>query len=107
MRVILAQDGDSIRPINNVNITLADGSPRNAVVWTDTEPMGMPASWSMYSMAGIIPALGCLGFGLFALTKERGTLLSNDDEDDDYYEDDDFDDDFIDDLELWGEYDGL
>ena len=51
-------------------------------------------------MAGIIPALGCLGFGLFALTKERGTLLSNDDEDDDYYEDDDFDDDFIDDLEL-------
>ena len=100
MKVVLAQDGDSIRPINNVNITLADGSPRNAVVWTDSEPIGMPPSWNMYSMAGMIPALGGLGLGLFALMKERGTLSSNDDEDDDYYEDDDFDDDFIDDLEL-------
>ena len=99
MRVILAQDGDSIRPINNVNLTLTDGSPRNAVVWTDAEPMGMPPSWSMYSMAGMIPTLGCLGFGLFSLMKERGGSISNDD--DEFYEDDDdFDDDFIDDLEL-------
>ncbi len=101
MRVILAQDGDSIRPINNVNITLTDGSPRNAIVWTDAEPMGMPPSWNMYSMAGIIPALGCLGFGIYALMKERGDSISKDEEDeDDFYEDDDFDDDFIDDLDI-------
>ena len=99
IRVVLAQDGDSIRPINNVNITLTDGSPRNAIIWTDAEPMGMPPSWNMYSMAGIIPALGCLGFGIYTLMKERKGPVSNDEEED-FYDDDDFDDDFIDDLEI-------
>ncbi|MFL2977448.1 MAG: hypothetical protein DBX05_03350 [Candidatus Poseidoniales archaeon] len=99
IRVVLAQDGDSIRPINNVNITLTDGSPRNAIIWTDAEPMGMPPSWNMYSMAGIIPALGCLGFGIYTLMKERRGPVS-DDKEEDFYDDDDFDDDFIDDLEI-------
>jgi len=53
----------------------------------------------MYSMAGIIPALGCLGFGIYTLMKERRGPVSNDEEED-FYDDDDFDDDFIDDLEI-------
>ena len=94
LKVILAQDGDTVRPINNVNVTLADGSPRNAILWTDTEPMGMPQTWGMYSLAGLVPAIGCLGFGVWTIVSSQ---QNSDDEDDDY----DFeDDDFIDDLDI-------
>lgn len=94
LKVILAQDGETVRPINNVNVTLADGSPRNAILWTDTEPMGMPQTWRMYSLAGLAPAIGCLGFGVWTIVSAQ---QNSDDEDDDYeFEDDDF----IDDLDI-------
>ena len=94
LKVVLGQDGENIRPINNQNVTLADGSPRNAVLWTDTEPMGTPQTWKSYSLAGLIPAIGCLGFGVWTIVKSQRT---SEDDDDEY----DFDDDdFIDDLDI-------
>ncbi len=95
VKVILAQDGEIVRPINNVNVTLTDGSPRNAVLWTDTEAMGTPQTWGNYSLAGLVPATVCLGFGIWVIVNAQN---KKQDEDDD--EDYDFDDDFIDELDI-------
>tara|TARA_B000000609_G_scaffold10339_1_gene6458 strand:- start:1997 stop:3637 length:1641 start_codon:yes stop_codon:yes gene_type:complete len=93
LKVVLGQDGESVRPINNVNVTLTDGTPRNAVLWTDTEPMGTPQTWGSYSLAGLIPAIGCLGFGVWTIVNSKRNSQYEDDE----Y---DFDDDFIDELDI-------
>ena len=95
LKVILGTDGESVRPVNNVNVTLTDGSPRNAVLWTDTEPMGMPQTWRMYSLSGLVPALVCLGFGIWKITSSKTKQKEEDD-----LEEYDFDDDFIDDLDI-------
>ena len=56
--------------------------------------MGTPQTWRMYSLAGLIPAIGCLGFGVWTIV---GSRSNSENEDDDY----DFeDDDFIDDLDI-------
>ena len=96
VKVVLGQDGENVRPMNNLNVTLTDGSPRNAVLWTDTEAMGTPQTWGTYSLAGLVPAIGCLGFGVWVIINSQRSS-ENEDEDEEY----DFeDDDFIDDLDI-------
>ena len=95
LKVVLGQDGESVRPINNVNVTLTDGSPRNAVLWTDTDAMGMPQTWRMYSLVGMIPAIVCLGLGIWNIVSSQRK------ESEEQFEEYDFDDDdFIDDLDI-------
>ena len=95
LKVVLGQDGESVRPINNVNVTLTDGSPRNAVLWTDTDAMGMPQTWRMYSLVGMVPAIICLGLGIWNIVNSQRK------ESEEQFEEYDFDDDeFIDDLDI-------
>jgi len=95
MRIELGTDADgNVRPINNRNVTLTDGSPRQSIIWTDTVLCGTPVSWKTVPLFGLIPALGCLGFGAFTVfSKKKRSSISEDDE----YFDEDMDD--LDDLE--------
>ena len=54
---------------------------------------GYTTNMGFYSLAGLIPAIGCLGFGVWTIVNSQ---RNSQDEDDEY----DFDDDFIDELDI-------